>query len=219
MGLWCDWKQWPFQEKHIKTDFVSNNPDSSVHQFYQEETSEPMTKSMTLFWLFFIARDKQAPRFFLRTSHKLGKYPICCRNPLFLPLFPVIIRAFYLVVMLHLPLFSEPGQLSAAEPHYGQTESFTYGISVKLLYQLAALLILSVSCRCIHCCHQLWFKVQPDSDLTSSLQFFLLTGVQARDEAQSCITHTCLAPTEGLTSVGSPPHESSHYSPRLAVFI
>lgn len=43
-------------------------------------------QSRILFWLFFRARNNQAPRFFPGTSQKLVKYPICCSNPIFLPL-------------------------------------------------------------------------------------------------------------------------------------
>lgn len=65
MGLWGDPKEWPLQEKHIKSDLISNIqivawtasvpcscPADRLRQFYQEKTSEPVTKAGSYFGCF-----------------------------------------------------------------------------------------------------------------------------------------------------------------------
>lgn len=101
------------------------------------------------------------------------------------------------------------------EPHYGRTERVSHmGSMCRFFYLPAALLHLSFPCRC---CHQLWFNV-----VGSHLAFFslLLTGsnLQQLSLLPFSLLLCRLAPTEDLTSVGSLPHERSHYRPRLAVF-
>lgn len=99
-------------------------------------------------------------------KQQLCKCPICRRNRTFLRMSPVMIWVFYPVAVLHVLLFSEPGQLYAAHPTaaikraslWPNEESFS-----ERLYLLTALLSLSFPCRC---CHQLW------SDLTSPFQYF-----------------------------------------------
>lgn len=82
----------PSRKNTLKSDLISNNPDSGVDSSRSPPSVLPGEniwahgQSRILFWLFFIARNKQSPRFFPRTSHKLVKYPICCSNPIFLPL-------------------------------------------------------------------------------------------------------------------------------------